>query len=192
MGKPKQISKDIEQAKKPEGGFSTPERLYQNTSHKRLMKLIQAIPMPKQVTEEEVKKFLQSKLNMQLSTIDEDGYPNVHPVWFYYDQDSGKILTGTQKGTRKVANITNNSDRVYFSIDEEHFPYKGVKGRAKASISEDIQQNVPIIEKINLKYLGTQDHPLAKRLLENAKTGIEVIIALSPKYYSAWDFSKAQ
>jgi hypothetical protein len=156
------------------------------------MKVIQAIPMPKQVTEQEVMSFLQSKLNMQLSTIDEKGFPNIHPVWFYYDQKSGKILTGTQKGTRKLANIKNNSGKVYFSIDEESFPYKGVKGRAQASISENIERNIPIIDKINLKYLGTLDHPLAKRLAENAKSGIEVVIELNPKYFSAWDFSKAQ
>jgi hypothetical protein len=113
-------------------------------------------------------------------------------VWFYYDQKSGKILTGTQKGTRKVANIKNNSGKVYFSIDEESFPYKGVKGRAQAYISENIERNIPVIDKINLKYLGTLDHPLAKRLAENAKSGIEVVIELSPKYFSAWDFSKAQ
>src|SRR5262245_35311816 len=156
------------------------------------MKVIQAIPMPKQVTEEEVKRFLLSKLNMQLGTIDDDGFPSIQPVWFYYESDSGKILTGTQKGTKKVSNIRNNPNRIYFSIDDENFPYKGVKGRGSASISEDIQKNVQIVEKINMKYLGSTDHPLAKMLLENARNGIEVVIAITPSYFSAWDFAKAQ
>lgn len=147
--------------------------------------------MPSKVTEAEVRKFLEGKLNMQLATLDPDGYPLIQPVWFYYDNNDGKLFTGTQNGTRKVRNIRKNPDRIYFSIDEESFPYKGVKGRGSARVIEDIQKNLAVVETINLKYLGTQDHPLAKRLLENARSGVEVVIEITPKFYSAWDFSKA-
>jgi hypothetical protein len=37
-----------------------------------------------------------------------------------------------------------------------------MKGRVIARISEDIQNNLPIVEKINIKYLGTLEHPVAK------------------------------
>jgi PPOX class probable F420-dependent enzyme len=147
--------------------------------------------MPSKVTEAEVEKFLQSKLNMQLATLDPDGHPVIQPVWFYYDSNKDKLFTGTQKETRKVQNIRENPGKIYFSIDEESFPYKGVKGRGDARIIEDTQNNLRLIEKINLKYLGTQDHPLAKRLLDNARIGAEVVIEISPKFYSAWDFAKA-
>lgn len=156
------------------------------------MKVIQALPMPKAVTEGEVESFLQSKLNMQLATLDEEGYPNIQPVWFYFDRDSGKIFTGTQKASRKLGNIKNRPDKIYFSIDDETFPYKGVKGRGSARISEDVQQNLAIIEKINLKYLGTLEHPLAKMLMENARNGTEVVVEITPRFFSAWDFAKAQ
>jgi hypothetical protein len=130
--------------------------LYQISTLNCTVKVIQAIPgMPSKVTEEEVKKFLESKLNMQLATLDPDGSPIIQP------------------------------------IDEETYPYKGVKGRGEARIIEDIQRNVSIIEKTNLKYLGTQDHPLAKMLLDNARSGVEVVIEISPKFFSAWDFAKA-
>jgi general stress protein 26 len=156
------------------------------------LKVIQALPgMPKPVTETEVNNFLQSKLNIQIATIDEEGYPMIQPTWFLYDNDSGKIYIGTAKMTRKVQNIQRNPNRIYFSIAEENYPYKGVKGRAIARISEDIQKNLPIIEKINLKYLGTLEHPLAKRLIESTRSGIEVVIEITPKFFSAWDFSKA-
>jgi general stress protein 26 len=156
------------------------------------LKVIQALPgMPRPVTETEVNNFLQSKLNLQIATIDEEGYPMIQPTWFLYDNDSGKIYTGTAKMTRKVQNIQRNPNKIYFSIDEENYPYKGVKGRAIARISEDIHKNLQIIEKINLKYLGTLEHPLAKRLIENTRNGIEVVIEITPKFFSAWDFSKA-
>ncbi|MGI0019269.1 MAG: pyridoxamine 5'-phosphate oxidase family protein [Nitrososphaera sp.] len=154
------------------------------------MKVIQAMPnMPSPVTEAEVEKFLESKLNIQLATIDEQGYPNVQPVWFLYE--NGRLYTGTQRTTKKVQNIRKNPDKIYFSIDDENFPYKGVKGRGVATISEDVQKNLQVVEKINLKYLGTPEHPLAKMLTDNTRNGTEVVIEITPKFFSAWDFSKA-
>ena len=156
------------------------------------MKVIQAIPsMPKPVTETEVTNFLeQSKLNIQIATIDEEGYPVIQPTWFIYDKESDKIYTGTSKTTKKVQNIKKNPGKIYFSIDEENYPYKGVKGRGVARISEDIQKNLSIMEKINIKYLGTLEHPLSKMLIENTRNGSEVVIEITPKFFSAWDFSK--
>ena len=157
------------------------------------LKVIQALPgMPKPVTETEVNNLLQSKLNIQIATLDEDGYPVIQPTWFLYDNASGKIYITTSKMTRKAQSIQGNLDKIYFSIDDENIPYKGVKGRAIARISEDIQKNLSIVEKINLKYLGTLEHPLAKRLMENTRNGIEVIIEITPKFFSAWDFGKAE
>ena len=156
------------------------------------MKIIQAMPgMPSSVTDSEVKGFLESKLNMQLATIDPDGYPVIQPVWFYHDRNTGKLYTGTDKRTKKIQNIRENPDRIYFSIDDENFPYKGVKGRGEARILENIQDNVTMVDKINLKYLGTLDHPLAKRLSDSARKGDEVIVEITPRFFSAWDFAKA-
>lgn len=156
------------------------------------MKLIQTLPdMPTPVTEAEVNNFLNSKLNVQIATIDEEGYPTIQPIWFLYDKNTGKIYAATRKMTKKIENIRKNPDKVYFSIDDENFPYKGVKGRAEARIIEEPKQVLPIVEKINVKYLGTNDHPLAQMLIDNAKKGEEVVIELTPKFFSAWDFGKA-
>jgi hypothetical protein len=65
-------------------------------------------------------------------------------------------------------------------MDNSHYPYKGVKGRAVATISENIQKNLPIVERINIKYLGTIEHPLAKMIIENTRNGIEVVIEILP------------
>jgi general stress protein 26 len=156
------------------------------------MKLIQSLPgMPNKVTEEEVNNFLESKLNLQLATIDEEGYPSIQPLWFLYEKETGKIYISTQKITRKARNLYNNSNKIYFSIDDENSPYKGVKGRGIARISEDIDWNKPIIEKIITKYLGTLDNPLAQMIIENAKKGIQIVIEITPKFFSAWDFGKS-
>ncbi len=47
-----------------------------------------------------------------------------------------------------------------------------------------------MVEKINLKYLGTLDHPLAKMLIDNTRNGIETVLEITPKFFSTWDFGK--
>lgn len=142
------------------------------------------------MNEQEVINFLQSKLNLQLATIDENGDPNIQPVWFDYEKDSEKLHVMTSKMSNKVRNIRSKSN-VYFSIDDENFPYKGVKGKAIARIIEDHQKVVSMAEKINIKYLGTLEHPLAKMLMEFAQNGTEILLEISPKFFSTWDFAKA-
>lgn len=142
------------------------------------------------MNEQEVINFLQSKLNLQLATIDENGDPNIQPVWFDYEKDSENLHIMTSKMSNKVRNIRSKSN-VYFSIDDENFPYKGVKGKAIARIIEDHQKVVSMAEKINIKYLGTLEHPLAKMLMEFAQNGTEILLEISPKFFSTWDFAKA-
>jgi general stress protein 26 len=145
------------------------------------------------ITETEIEKFLESsRLNIQLATIDENGYPNIHPTWFYYDRDSEKLYVITQKTTKKIQNIRRNPEKIYFSIDDGNAPYKGVKGRAEASISENIQKNVAIVEKMFLKYLGTPDHPLTETIIETVRNGTEVVVEITPRFFSAWDYGKAR
>ena len=102
------------------------------------------------MNEQEVINFLQSKLNLQLATIDENGDPNIQPVWFDYEKDSEKLHIMTSKMSNKVRNIRSKSN-VYFSIDDEKFPYKGVKGKAIARIIEDHQKVVSMAEKNQYK-----------------------------------------
>jgi nitroimidazol reductase NimA-like FMN-containing flavoprotein (pyridoxamine 5'-phosphate oxidase superfamily) len=155
------------------------------------LRVIQAIPnMPNPVTETEVIDFLARKLNMQIATIDEEGSPMIHTILFMYDKGSDKIYANTQKMSKKGQNILRNPDKIYFSIDDDNYPYKGVKGRAIAKISEDIQKNLLIVEKISIKYLGTIEHPFAKMIMENTKNGIQVVIELTPKFFSSWGLSK--
>jgi general stress protein 26 len=72
----------------------------------------------------------------------------IQPIWFVYDKES-KIYVGTQKTTKKIQNIRRNPDKIYFSVEDENHPYNEVKGRAAAKVSEDIQKNLPMMEKIN-------------------------------------------
>jgi nitroimidazol reductase NimA-like FMN-containing flavoprotein (pyridoxamine 5'-phosphate oxidase superfamily) len=155
------------------------------------MKIVNAIPEMGGLSKAEIDSFLENKLNVQLATVDEMGEPNIQPVWFYYDKNANELHVVTNKMGKKVRNLR-SKPIVYFSIDDENFPYKGVKGKGTTTILEDAERITPIAEKINMKYLGTLDHPIAKMILENAKNGTEVALKIKPKFFSTWDFGKAQ
>jgi nitroimidazol reductase NimA-like FMN-containing flavoprotein (pyridoxamine 5'-phosphate oxidase superfamily) len=154
------------------------------------MKITGAMGSAYSMTEEEVDKFLESKLNLQLATIDELGDPGIQPVWFEYDKDKKSLFIMTPKTSKKAQNIRRKS-KIYFSIDDENFPYKGVKGKGEAKVLEDEEKIMLLVEKINMKYLGTLDHPIAKMLIDNTRNGIETVFEITPKFFSTWDFGKA-
>ena len=66
------------------------------------MKIISAISETPSMSEEEIGKFLESKLNLQFGTIDEEGDPNIQPVWFDYDKEREKLMIMTAKVAKKV------------------------------------------------------------------------------------------
>ena len=152
------------------------------------MKIVHASPgFGNALTEKQVEEFLsKSKLNLLLGTIDPKGEPNVHPVWYYYE--NGKLYVETSKSSSKVKNIKNNN-AVYFCIDDEKIPYKGVRGKGTAKISENIEHNTPIASKIMIKYTGSLDNQIAKFLMDGVKNGFSVILEITPKYYATWDHS---
>jgi|SRR4029453_7606494 len=155
------------------------------------MKLLDGSPgFGVQLSESEIIKFLlDSKLNLHLGTIDQDHYPNIHPTWYIYDDTKDVILVETAKQSKKTSNLKKN-DKIYFCVDDGNPPYKGIRGKGNVRISSDPETNLPIAEKIMLKYLGSIDHPMAKILLENVRNGNSVILEIKPKYYSTWDYSR--
>ncbi len=70
------------------------------------MKVIQATSEIPGMTKGEVDRFLESKLNLQLATIDGQGWPNIHSVWFYYDKNEEKLLITTSKLAKKAQRQT--------------------------------------------------------------------------------------
>jgi general stress protein 26 len=155
-----------------------------------MTKIINASPeFGKSLTEQEINDFLaSSKLNIHLGTIDDNGYPNVHPTWYYFDSRNKKIYIETSKLSKKTDNLRKNKN-LYFCIDDPNPPYKGVKGRGTGRIHDDINHNTQIAEKIMTKYLGSMQHSMAQKLMSFVKNGDSVIIEISPMYFSTWDYS---
>ena len=139
------------------------------------------------LNEDEIVEFLsKTKSNLQLATLDKKDEPNIHPVWFIYEK--GLLYVSTEKNSKKIKNIL-RKNTVYFSIDEDNSEFKGVRGKGTAKILEDIDFNVIITEKIVKKYAGSLDGKLAKEVMDEMKNGIEVVLEITPKFYSSWIFT---
>src|ERR671931_817810 len=155
------------------------------------LKILNANPyfgMP--LTEQETKDILTTgTLMIHLGTVDEKGHANIHPAWYHYDPSTNKLYVQTGKQSKKIYNLRNN-EMIYLCIDDQNPPYKGVRGKGSVKIHEDVNFNIPIAEKILIKYLGNLQHPSAKTLLDGQKKGQTIVLESNPVYYSAWHNSK--
>ena len=155
------------------------------------MKILNARPgFSQPMTEDETISFLTTgRRNIYIASLDEKNEPNIHPVWYYFDSSNQKFYIETSKYSKKKKNLENN-EMIYFLVDEHHPPYKGVRGKAKIKIHNDIDTVVRICETNMKKYLGSLDHPMAKELINLAKKSESVAIEISPLYFSTWDDNK--
>ena len=150
------------------------------------MKIINAIPgFGPLLSKNQVTEFLSRKLNLQLGTIDEKGDPNINPIWFFYENE--KIYLVTSKHSKKAKNSFRRN-LIYFSIDDETFPYKGVKGKGTIKTLEDFDKKLTIAEKIIIKYMGNLENDIGKHIIKQIKNGNETVLEIIPKFYSAWTF----
>ena len=153
-----------------------------------MVRVHKAMPNAPGMEQSEIDTFLEnSKIPLRLGTVDSKGDPMIHPVWFHYS--NGKLYLMSIKENRKVRNIRTKKT-VYFSVDTDATPNNGVKGKGQAILITDIGKSVPVSEKIVAKYLGDLSTPMAKRMLDGVRNGSDVLIEITPLYFSTWDYSK--
>lgn len=151
------------------------------------MKIINGAPgLSPKMSEKQVNVFLSlGKMNLQLGTIDKKNDPNIHPVWYIYE--NGRFYFATETKSKKIQNIKRNKI-VYFSVANEEEPFIGVRGKGHPKIIENKEQNSEITKKLISKYLGNKKSKLAKEITDEIKQGLEVVVEVTPRYFSAWTF----
>lgn len=137
-----------------------------------MLKILDASPgVGTPLTEQGIKDFLTNKvLNIHFGTVDSNGHANIHPAWYYYDTSKEKIYVETGKHSKKMANLS-RTDAIYFCIDDPSPPYKGVRGKGRVKVHEDVNYNILIAQKIHLRYLGNLEHHIAHELMDAIKRG---------------------
>ena len=142
------------------------------------------------MTESEARKFLvESRFVAKLGTVDHNGDPNIHPVWYLFDPKSSKLYVFTEKTMRKFRNIK-RKHRIYFDVDDVVWPYRGVKGKGIARAVRGEKDTVMLVDKILTKYIKKRNHPIFSGHLDGARKGEYVVIEITPMYFSTWDYGK--
>ncbi|MGB7635851.1 MAG: pyridoxamine 5'-phosphate oxidase family protein [Nitrososphaeraceae archaeon] len=156
-----------------------------------MLKILNASPgFGAPLGEQDLKEFLTTKvLNLYLGTVDEKGHANIHPVGYYYDPLKNRFYILTAKESKKTHNLSRN-ETVYFCVDDPNPSYKGIRGKGTARILEEVNFNLDIWERIMARYIGNLEDPMAIALKDELKKGNAIVLEISPKYFSTWDYSK--
>jgi len=163
------------------------------TAHHRILatvRIYKAMPMAPGMDQSEIDAFLaHSKTPLRLGTTNSKGEPNIHPVW--YDYVNSKLYLMSYKDAVKVRNLKQNKT-VYFSVDTDAMPNTGVKGKGTAIIVKDTGKALSLSEKIIAKYLGDLTNSMAKNIIDQVRKGSEVVVEITPHYFSTWDYTKSK
>lgn len=124
----------------------------------------------------------EAEIPVQIAALNSDNLPVLISLWFSYDNNH--IWCATQYDAHIVKLLTKNPSCA-FQISSEHMPYKGIRGRAVASIIES--EGVRILDTLVTKYLKESDSKFAKWLTSRQEN--EVAIRLDIASVTTWDFS---
>jgi PPOX class probable F420-dependent enzyme len=115
--------------------------------------------------------LLTKKAFANLATLNEDGSPQVTPVWV--DFDGTHVLVNTARGRVKTKNLA-REPRVAISIADPDNPYRylGIQGRVVEMTENGGDAH---IDKMAKKYLGKDSYPF------RAPGEVRVIVKISPE-----------
>jgi hypothetical protein len=135
-------------------------------------------------SEDAIEQYLRTAvLPVRLASIAADGSPVVLSLWYLYEE--GAIWCATQRTARIIARLE-REPRCGFEIAADSSPYRGVRGRARATI--DVHRGAILLPRLINRYLGGTDSQLAAWLLARAEH--EVAIRLDHLRVSTWDFTE--
>jgi PPOX class probable F420-dependent enzyme len=111
----------------------------------------------------------------KLATVRADGSPHVAPVWFVLDGDDLVFTTGA--GTSK-GKALRRDPRAALVVDFEEPPYAFVLVEGRVSISENLDELLPLSIRIAERYVAPD---LAQQFGERNAVGGELLVRLHPE-----------
>ncbi len=172
------------------------------------------------MSKEEIDYFLDGRLIARLSTIGKDGFPNIAPVWYYWDGESIFFDLGVNRAnTRNLR----RDPRCAAVIDIDNRPVSGmrdnfaravlIRGNAELYDHKAGEDEVFTMGKTSIRYSEISgkidrrytinkeiDGRLYEKLVSSASPsfhpylqgeGDRMLVRVKPKTIRAWDFSKA-
>lgn len=135
------------------------------------------------LNEKEIEEFIKTAKIARICSYNKDGTIHAVPVWYYYE--SGKIIIGTPKASRRAGNIRRN-DNVTVLIDEVGPPTRAVIIYGKANIDEENMDQVS--HSLFSRYMSEEEAKGYWKGLSELTEWIKVII--DTVHIASFDYSK--
>jgi len=144
-----------------------------------------------ELTDAEIRAFLDSHKTLIIVSNGKDGYPHPMPMWFYVD-DEGCLYCTTFGKSQKILNWRRDPKAALLvESGTEYAQLKGVVIYARAEIIEDLDTAIDTLVKINTR--GATIDAAQRQALIGAvsKTAAKrAVIKFHPERYVSWDHSK--
>ncbi|QWC20300.1 pyridoxamine 5'-phosphate oxidase family protein [Halorubrum sp. 2020YC2] len=111
--------------------------------------------------------------------------PWIVSLWFAWDPDADAIRCATS-ASADLVEFVEHDESVSFDVSTNDPPYKGVRGRGRATVVPD--EDKRLLRSLLTKYLDGTDNPTAERLLRPDREEVE--IRIEPERLHAWDYSE--
>lgn len=129
-----------------------------------------------------IDEFLESaRIPVRVSCHTPAGDPWIVSLWFAWD---GAIHCATGADA-DVVEFLAHDDHVAFDVSTNDPPYKGVRGRGRATVEPDVDK--ARLRSLMERYLGGTDHRLGERLLHPDRE--EVHVRIEPERIHSWDYT---
>jgi len=144
-----------------------------------------------QLTDAEVRNFMNSTKTLIIISNGRDGYPHPMPMWFYVDA-AGCVYCTTFRKSQKVLNFTRDS-RATLLIEsgEEYAELKSVLIYAATEVVDDFDTVCDTLVKINTRGQVVDEARLESLLGAVSKTATKrIVLKFTPERYISWDHAK--
>jgi nitroimidazol reductase NimA-like FMN-containing flavoprotein (pyridoxamine 5'-phosphate oxidase superfamily) len=133
-------------------------------------------------SEAEVDAHLERTLvPLRLGCASREGGPLVASLWYVYED--GALWCAT-RGSARVAQLLWEDPRCAFEVAADAPPYRGVRGQGRADLLPE--RGEAVLRRLIRRYLGSEDVPLARRLLRRPEA--EVALRIVPRRLVSWDY----
>ncbi len=115
----------------------------------------------------------------------QDKYPLICSVWFSVDAET-LVMSCVSHGKSQLVKSLMADPRVGFEIALNDPPYKGVRGKGNAKLTQENVSNT--LHEVIVRFLGSTNSNLARWLLGRAEE--EYVIKITPSWITSWDYSE--
>jgi PPOX class probable F420-dependent enzyme len=123
---------------------------------------------------EKHKKLITDKNFGHIATLNQDGSPQVTPVWI--ELDGNHLVVNSEQKRKKVRNLKRDP-RVSVSIQNAENPYQYIEIRGRAVEITD-KGGFEGIDRLSAKYTGQEKYP------GNAPGDVRIVIRIEPEHIS--------